>query len=199
LTRVNHVAWCVALPFVVSTAHGHPGTVAGVSEPLQPLRLLLSAFLINGAPFFTARPGCNAGRLFFSNSSSSLIPQEVPREQNLLATVLVLLTCTATVHNAPATDDRALILRNVTIVDIERDRLVPRRDVVIMGERVVGMQAGGTARAPKQGRVLDGSGRFPIPGLWDFHVHVFNARGEEYFQLPECNTRGSSAPIEGQT
>jgi len=83
-----------------------------------------------------------------------------------------------------ATSDGALVLRNVTIVDVERGRLEPRRDVVIVGDRIVGIEAGGTVRAPKQGRVLDGNGRFLMPGLWDFHVHVFSAPDEEDFALP---------------
>lgn len=102
----------------------------------------------------------------------------------LLASFVVLFVVTAVVPSAAATSDGALVLRNVTIVDIERGRLAPQRDVVIVGERIVGIQAGGTARAPKQGRVIEGSGKFLMPGLWDFHVHVFSAPGEEDFALP---------------
>jgi cytosine/adenosine deaminase-related metal-dependent hydrolase len=102
----------------------------------------------------------------------------------LLAPLVVLFTLAAVTPGASATSDGALVLRNVTIVNIERKRLEPRRDVVIVGERIVGIQAGGSARAPKQGRVLDGSGKFLMPGLWDFHVHVFSAPGEEDFALP---------------
>jgi imidazolonepropionase-like amidohydrolase len=101
-----------------------------------------------------------------------------------LAPLVVLFTLAAVTPSASATSDGALVLRNVTIVDIERNRLEPRRDVVIVGDRIVGIQAGGTARTPKQGRVLDGSGKFLMPGLWDFHVHVFSAPGEEDFALP---------------
>jgi cytosine/adenosine deaminase-related metal-dependent hydrolase len=56
--------------------------------------------------------------------------------------------------------------------------------VVIVGDHIVGVQAGGAARAPEQGRILDGSGKFLMPGLWDFHVHVFSAPGEEDLALP---------------
>lgn len=102
----------------------------------------------------------------------------------LLISLLLALCLALPATAARATGDDATMLRNVTIVDIERNRLVPRRDVVIVGDRIVGIQAGGTARASKQGRVLDGSGKFLIPGLWDFHVHVFSAPGEEDFALP---------------
>ena len=100
------------------------------------------------------------------------------------ASCLALFVLTAVTPMASATSDGALVLRNVTIVDVERGRLEPRRDVVIVGDRIVGIQAGGTVQAPKQGRVLDGNGRFLMPGLWDFHVHVFSAPGEEDFALP---------------
>ena len=103
---------------------------------------------------------------------------------HLPAPLLVLLACATVTPDVSATDDGALVLRNVTIVDIEHNRLNPHRDVVIVGNDIVGVQAGGAMRAPKRGRVLDGSGKFLMPGLWDFHVHVFSAPGEEDFALP---------------
>lgn len=95
-----------------------------------------------------------------------------------------LIAWTACAPDAAATSDGAIVLSNVTIVDIEHNRLEPRRDVVIVGDRIVAVQAGGSTRAPAQGRVLDGRGKYLIPGLWDFHVHVFSAPGEEDFALP---------------
>jgi len=101
-----------------------------------------------------------------------------------LASCLALFVLTAVAPMASATSDGALVLRNVTIVDVEHGRLTPQRDVAIVGDRIVGIQAGGTVQAPKRGRVLDGSGKFLMPGLWNFHVHVFSAPGEEDFALP---------------
>jgi hypothetical protein len=98
--------------------------------------------------------------------------------------LLVLVAWTAITPSASATSDGATVLRNVTIVDVEHNRTQRSRDVMILGDRIVGIQAGGTARAPTQGRVIDGSGKFLMPGLWDFHVHVFSAPGEEDVALP---------------
>jgi imidazolonepropionase-like amidohydrolase len=85
---------------------------------------------------------------------------------------------------ATADTQAALVLRNVTIVDVERNRLELRRDVVIVGEKIVAVHGSGAARTPARGRSVDGTGKFLIPGLWDFHVHIFSAPGEEDFALP---------------
>ncbi len=109
----------------------------------------------------------------------------------IVAALLLLVGWTGAVNRASATDDLStLLLRKVTIVDIEQGRLVRGRDVVIAGNRIVAVQAGGTARVPAQARVLDGSGKFLMPGLWDFHVHLFSAPGEEDFALPLAIVNG---------
>lgn len=100
------------------------------------------------------------------------------------ATLFAVLWLAVALSPARATSDDAVLVRNANIVDIERNRVLPGRDVVIVGDRIAGIQAGNTARAPRNGRVLDGTGRFLMPGLWDFHVHVFSAPGEEDFALP---------------
>jgi len=96
-----------------------------------------------------------------------------------------LLLCVCSSMGSVSRIDRdALLIRNVNIVDIEANQVSATRDVVVVGDRIVGIQAGGTARLPAGGRVVDGSGKFLMPGLWDFHVHLFSAPGEEDFALP---------------
>lgn len=116
----------------------------------------------------------------------------VQRVHSLVAAIL-LLAAAAWPPLTRAADDRALVLRNVIIVNLERDRLEPGRDVVIVGDRIVGVHPHGLAGAPAAAagtRVLDGSGRFLMPGLWDFHVHLFSAPGEEDFALPLAIVNG---------
>ncbi len=100
----------------------------------------------------------------------------------LFISLTVLLGWLASGCDAWAGGERAMVLRNVTVVDIERNDLQPRQDVVIQGNRITSIQ--GSTRAHQPGRVIDGSGKFLIPGLWDFHVHVFSAPGEEDLALP---------------
>src|SRR5580704_11482513 len=63
-------------------------------------------------------------------------------------------------------------ITNVTVVDTTGGPSRPNFTVVIEGDRIsyVGK---GHFHALKQAHVIDGTGKFLIPGLWDMHVHTF--------------------------
>lgn len=63
------------------------------------------------------------------------------------------------------------LIRNVAVVDVVNGRTVPGRDVVVRAGRIHSIEAGNPGRAERGLRVVDGSGRFLMPGLWDMHVH----------------------------
>lgn len=59
-------------------------------------------------------------------------------------------------------------IRNVNVIDVESGTLRKRVNVVVRGSAIasVGRLA--------QGAVIDGAGKFLIPGLWDMHVHLWD-------------------------
>jgi hypothetical protein len=62
-----------------------------------------------------------------------------------------------------------LAIENVTVVDaVEGAR--PGQTVVVQGERITAV--GSDTEVPRGARVVDGTGRYLIPGLWDMHVHL---------------------------
>jgi len=63
-----------------------------------------------------------------------------------------------------------LLIRDVTIVDVSSGTVHPRHSILIHGERIA--TAGRDIPAPKGVRVVEGAGKFVIPGLWDMHVHL---------------------------
>ncbi|HEV8369927.1 MAG TPA: hypothetical protein VGQ39_18370 [Pyrinomonadaceae bacterium] len=67
---------------------------------------------------------------------------------------------------------KALAFTHVTIIDVAaRDSgraLKPNQTVVVTGDRITGV--GGKVRIPKGAQVIDASGKYLIPGLWDMHV-----------------------------
>lgn len=86
-----------------------------------------------------------------------------------------------------AAPQSVVAFRHVSVIDA-RDSM-PRRDqtVVIRGSRIIAAASARTTRIPAGARIVDGRGRFLIPGLWDMHVHTVTVGGRELLGLYIAN------------
>ena len=77
----------------------------------------------------------------------------------------------------------AVAITHVTVIDGTDP--VPRRDhtVVLRGRHIVAVGPASSTAVPPGARVLNGRGRFLIPGLWDMHVHTDAPGGREVLRL----------------
>lgn len=66
----------------------------------------------------------------------------------------------------------SLVVRGVTIVDVESGKLVPNSDIVVDGERITQIGPSGSVNVPNDAQVVDATGKFITPGLWDTHAHT---------------------------
>src|SRR5688572_29940854 len=74
---------------------------------------------------------------------------------------------------------QTLLIRNVTVIDATG--AAPRvANVVVSSGRIVSV-----GKAAKARRVIEGRGKFLIPGLWDMHVHLWES--EPLFRLYIAN------------
>ena len=81
--------------------------------------------------------------------------------------LLCLAAGTACARPGPAD----VIVTHANIVDVERGLVLADRTIVVRAGRIERIDSGGPANRP--GRVvLDGTGRYVLPGLWDMHVHI---------------------------
>jgi imidazolonepropionase-like amidohydrolase len=62
--------------------------------------------------------------------------------------------------------------KHVTVVDVVEGRLIRDQVVRVAGTRIVEVVPAAGARIPKAVRVVDATGKFLIPGLWDMHTHL---------------------------
>jgi len=67
-----------------------------------------------------------------------------------------------------------VVIENVTVVDVASGTLKPHLTAVIEGERIVAIGPQGSVKVPGAARVVDGTGRFLSPGLWDMRVQLRN-------------------------
>jgi imidazolonepropionase-like amidohydrolase len=97
-----------------------------------------------------------------------------------LAAIAVALLLAALSRPSPAPAD-SLLLTHINVVDVATGQLEPNRDVMIYQGRIstVGpstQSASSSSTASRQShgspRIIDATGKFLIPGLWDMHVHL---------------------------
>ena len=107
--------------------------------------------------------------------------------------LLALLPAGAAPQEAQRGDTLTLI-RNVTVVDVSESRSRTGLDVVVRQGRIDAVRPT-TGAADFAGRVIDGSGRFLIPGLIDAHVHLSGATREETARLLEWVIQGGVTSV----
>ena len=78
-------------------------------------------------------------------------------------------------------------ITGVTAVDVEHGSSRPDVTVVIDGPRITAVGPASSARIPVGARIIDGRGKWLIPGLWDMHVHVAVPTGQRLLGLYVAN------------
>src|SRR6185503_13932947 len=72
-------------------------------------------------------------------------------------------------------ETRPLALIHVTVIDATGSQPIPDQTVVIVAGRISEVGKPGKVRVPRGAQVVDATGKFLIPGLWDMHVHLAGA------------------------
>src|SRR5262245_3143366 len=78
---------------------------------------------------------------------------------------------------AGATDDAAhdpkgpIVITHATVINPGTSSVQADRAVVVSGDGILSVSAAATFRPPPGARVIDATGEYLIPGLWDMHVH----------------------------
>ncbi|HEY6065604.1 MAG TPA: amidohydrolase family protein [Thermoanaerobaculia bacterium] len=70
----------------------------------------------------------------------------------------------------PAPVSRGVAITHVRVIDVRAGAALPDRTVLVREGRIAAV--GGPDLATAGARVVDGRGKFLIPGLWDMHVHL---------------------------
>ena len=80
--------------------------------------------------------------------------------------------CTALLLAAGTARAQQLTLVHANVVDVATGTIRPDMTVVIAGKRIARVSPSARAN-PQVGKVVDATGQYLIPGLWDMHTHVY--------------------------
>jgi len=62
-----------------------------------------------------------------------------------------------------------------TLIDVNGKPATPNSVVVVQGDRIVAAGPRASVKIPDNAKVIDVSGKFLLPGLWDMHAHFYQA------------------------
>lgn len=68
------------------------------------------------------------------------------------------------------TQNDILVIKNVGVVDVINVKLIEGQTVIIEKNKIIAVSR--KPKVPKNARLIDGTGKFLIPGLWDMHIHA---------------------------
>ncbi len=68
-------------------------------------------------------------------------------------------------------------ITNVTIVDVEEQRLIPHQTIGIKNGLIIAIQHDKKTIIPDNANVINGNGKYVVPGLTDAHIHFFQNGG----------------------
>ncbi len=74
---------------------------------------------------------------------------------------------------AGSTGHNTTAITHVSVIDVASGETHPDNTVLVTGNRITYAGPATSAKIPSGATVIDGRGKFLIPGLWDMHVHGF--------------------------
>jgi imidazolonepropionase-like amidohydrolase len=86
-----------------------------------------------------------------------------------------LFLCLSCSLSPGAQKNEPLVLTHITVIDCTGAAPKPDSAVVISGSQITVIGPSDSVSIPAGARVVDGSGKFLIPGLWDMHGHLTDA------------------------
>ena len=73
---------------------------------------------------------------------------------------------------SPSSVGSAMYITHVTVIDTETGNETQDRTVIISGDRISEVGDSKGIKPPAGAKVVEGRGKYLIPGLWDMHVHA---------------------------
>src|SRR5438477_5525216 len=93
----------------------------------------------------------------------------------ILVLMISALPVTASVllaQQAMPVPSGSFAIEHVTVINVENATRVADQTVVVTGNKIAAVGPAARTKAPAGARVVDGTGKFLIPGIWDTHVHA---------------------------
>ena len=70
-----------------------------------------------------------------------------------------------------------MLIKNTNVVDVEKNKILAGYDVVVIDGKIISVDKDRQYKLPPGTQIIDGMGKWLIPGLADAHIHFFQSGG----------------------
>ncbi|HKP28443.1 MAG TPA: amidohydrolase family protein [Gemmatimonadales bacterium] len=85
---------------------------------------------------------------------------------------LYLIATVAVLTRPAAAQEPAVAITNVTVIPMDTERSMANQTVIVKGQRIAEMGPASSIKTPAGARVIDGRGKFLLPGMAEMHGHI---------------------------
>src|SRR5688500_7078334 len=83
--------------------------------------------------------------------------------------LIIISSCATTKSNS---QQKSLVIKDVSVIDVVTGSVLSNQTLIIQDDRIAVMGPSLETKVPDNSKIVDGNGKFIIPGLWDTHVHL---------------------------
>ena len=93
--------------------------------------------------------------------------------KRIVAALSISVICTSPVGaKTGGINPPPIVFTHVNVVPMDGDRILPDQDVTIRGKSISSIEPTASARLPKNAQIIEGTGKFLMPGLGEMHAHL---------------------------
>ena len=92
--------------------------------------------------------------------------------QSCLLACLLAVACSLAAQDLPDSRKQEIVIRNVNVIPMDREQVLPNQVVIVKDGRVSLVGDARTVKYSAQATVIDGTGKYLMPGLTEMHAHV---------------------------
>lgn len=90
----------------------------------------------------------------------------------LLSAFVLLKSFSCTVQKPSTTEAQEIVIQSVNVITMDAERILQNQVVVVRDGKITSISDAGKVNFDKTAQVIDGSGKYLIPGLAEMHAHV---------------------------
>src|SRR5688500_4486159 len=104
------------------------------------------------------------------------MPLNRPEESFSLNWLILVFVCCPAV----AFSQSDVVIQNVSVISMTGVRATTRQSVIVRDGRISAIGPSASVRMPAGATIIDGTGKFLIPGLFEMHAHMSKSRASAF-------------------